>query len=150
MSMECMYRWTDLGSRSLALFQTAISVRTSCHMPHISQNKNVVQKPVEFKEQWLVKFGLEVSTRDFGTSKVTSVLCLFCKQWERDDGETDADGGMRKRKGTIQYFSSPWRSENFTNHLGKQHKVKWEVCQGHFVQHLCALVGCRWVRCSNG
>jgi hypothetical protein len=61
-------------------------------MPHISQNKNVVQKPVEFKEQWLVKFGLEVSTRDFGTSKVTSVLCLFCKQWERDDGETDADG----------------------------------------------------------
>ncbi|KAG7353887.1 hypothetical protein IV203_003242 [Nitzschia inconspicua] len=52
---------------------------------HYNDNSNnhwtvatMARKPVEFNESWIVKFGLEVSTRDVGTSKVTSVLCLFC------------------------------------------------------------------------
>jgi hypothetical protein len=92
----------------------------------------MARRPVELKEQWLVKLGLEVSTRDVGTSKVTSVLCLFCKHCGRDDGDDNADGGIRKRKRTTnkKYFTSPWRSDNFSNHLSKQHKTKWEIYQG--------------------
>lgn len=73
-----------------------------------------------------MKFGLEVSTRDVGTSKVTSVLCLFCKHCGRDDGNDGDDNccQTRKRKRTtnIKYFLSPWRSDNFSNHL-KNHLV---------------------------
>jgi hypothetical protein len=56
--------------------------------------KTLVLKPVELKEQWLVQFGLEVSTRDVGTSKVTSVLRLICKHSGRDEGDANADGGI--------------------------------------------------------
>ncbi|KAG7370273.1 hypothetical protein IV203_028019 [Nitzschia inconspicua] len=86
----------------------------------------MARKPVEFNESWIVKFGLEVSTRDVGTSKITSVLCLFCKHCGRDDGNDGDDNccQTRKRKRTtnIKYFLSPWRSDNFSNHL-KNHLV---------------------------
>jgi hypothetical protein len=62
----------------------------------------MVRRPVEFKKQWPVKFGLEVSTRDVGTSKVTSVL-LFCEHCGRDDGDDGADGGTRKAEKNNKY-----------------------------------------------
>ncbi|KAG7343599.1 hypothetical protein IV203_021544 [Nitzschia inconspicua] len=94
----------------------------------------MARKPVEFHESWIVKFGLEVSTRDVGTSKVTSVLCLFCKHCGRDDGNDGDDNccQTRKRKRTtnIKYFTSPWRSDNFTSHLKNQHMKTWDIYRG--------------------
>jgi len=41
-----------------------------------------------------------------------------------------AERGKRKRTTNIKYFTSPWRSDNFTNHLHNQHKAKWEIYRG--------------------
>ena len=81
-------------------------------------------KPSEYISDWTLKFGLEVSTRDLSTNEVTSALCLFCRQFGREDGDDDV---ARKRKRTMncKYFSYPWRSDNFTSHLKKQHLKKW-------------------------
>ncbi|KAG7357172.1 hypothetical protein IV203_001860 [Nitzschia inconspicua] len=72
--------------------------------------------------EWIVKYGLEVSTRDPSTSEVTTVLCSFCRSFGREDEDAE-----RKRKRTMnaKYFSYPWRSDNFSCHLKQQHPVKW-------------------------
>ena len=86
------------------------------------------RKAIQFNKSWIVKFGLEVSTRDVATSQVTSVLCLFCKHCGRDD--TDGDERKRKRTTNIKYYTSPWRSDHFNAHLRTQHRSKWELYQG--------------------
>ena len=86
------------------------------------------RKAIQFNKSWIVKFGLEVSTRDVATSQVTSVLCLFCKHCGRDD--TDGDERKRKRTTNIKYYTSPWRSDHFNAHLRTQHRLKWELYQG--------------------
>jgi phosphopantetheinyl transferase (holo-ACP synthase) len=90
------------------------------------------RKPVPFQQAWIVKFGLEISTRDIVSSKVTSVLCLFSKHCGRDYNDTDVDGKKRKRKRTnnIKYFTSPWRSDYFVTHLKNQHMSSWEIYKG--------------------
>ena len=41
-----------------------------------------------------------------------------------------AERGKRKRTTNIKYFTSPWRSDNVTNHPHNQHKAKWEIYRG--------------------
>jgi hypothetical protein len=90
------------------------------------------RKQVQFNQSWLVKFALEVATRDVDTNEVTSVMCLFCKHCGRDDDDTDANGVKRKRKRTtnIKYFTCPWRSDYFATHLKNQHMSKWDTYRG--------------------
>ena len=103
---------------SVPLFAAKTAANSNQPSVHHNDNNNnhpatatMVRTPVEFNQSWIVKFGLEVSTRDVGTSKVTSVLCLFCNHCGRDDGDDDDDddGQTRKRKRTtnIKYFTSP-------------------------------------------
>lgn len=82
----------------------------------------------KFQSNWILKFGLEVMTRDVTTNEVTSVMCLFCRQCGREDEEEVA----RKRKRTLnaKYFGTPWRSDNFSSHMKKNHPMKWkEYCE---------------------
>ncbi|KAG7357014.1 hypothetical protein IV203_001702 [Nitzschia inconspicua] len=53
-------------------------------------------KAKKFNLEWIVKYGLEVSTRDPSTSEVTTVVCSFCRSFGRED----EDAG-RKRKRTM-------------------------------------------------
>ncbi|KAG7338215.1 hypothetical protein IV203_031377 [Nitzschia inconspicua] len=80
-------------------------------------------KAKKFNLEWIVKYGLEVSTRDPSTSEVTTVVCSFCRSFGREDEHAE-----RKRKRTMnaKYFSYPWRSDNFSRHLKQQHPVKWD------------------------
>ena len=75
-------------------------------------------KAKKFSSEWTLKYGLEVSTRNPSTSEVTSMLCLFCRQFGRE--------GKRKRTTNLKYFSYPWRTDNFSCHLKQQHPVKWD------------------------
>ena len=79
-------------------------------------------KPKTFQSEWTLKYGLEVSTRDPSSSEVTSAICLFCRQFGREDEEMER---KRKRTTNLKYFSHPWRSDNFSSHLKQQHPVKW-------------------------
>jgi len=90
---------------------------------HHIHHAEITRQSQEFQSEWILKYGLEVSTRSPSTSEVSSVLCLFCRQFvgrEDDDNER-----KRKRTTNIKYFSSPWRSDNFNNHLKQQHPLKW-------------------------
>jgi hypothetical protein len=81
----------------------------------------------KFSSDWIVKYGLEVTTRDVSDGSVTSVLCLFCRTFNREDSNDES----RKRKMTAneKYFSYPWRADNFSTHLKKQHPSKWAEYQ---------------------
>jgi hypothetical protein len=86
-------------------------------------NKPRTSKAKTFQQEWILKYGLEVSTRDPSTSNVTSALCKFCSQFGRED--EDAEERKRKRTTNVKYFSYPWRSDNFSSHLKLQHTTKW-------------------------
>ncbi|KAG7363603.1 hypothetical protein IV203_026964 [Nitzschia inconspicua] len=79
-------------------------------------------KAKKFNLEWILKYGLEVSTRDPSTSEVTTVLCSFCRTFGREDEDSER---KRKRTKNAKYFSYPWRSDNFSRHLKQQHPVKW-------------------------
>ena len=83
-------------------------------------------KAAKFQLEWTIKFGLEVSTCNLATTEVSCLKCLFCCEFGRECDNTE-----RKRKLTTncKYFSSPWRSDNFTAHLNKQHPLKWSEYQ---------------------
>jgi hypothetical protein len=51
---------------------------------------------------------------------------MFCKHFGREDGADDNVARQRKRTTNEKYFCSPWRSDNFSSHLRKQHKSKWD------------------------
>ena len=102
--------------------QVIARMETVCQ-PQMPQSTTMSRKPIQFNKSWIVKFGLEVSTRDVATSQGTSVLCLFCKHHD----DTDADERKRKRTTTT---SSATRRRPFHRHLKTQHRSKWEIYQG--------------------
>ena len=84
-----------------------------------SQRKGKAKK---FSLEWILKYGLEVATRHPSTTEVTSVLCLFCRSFGREDEDAER---KRKRTTNLKYYSYPWRADNFSSHLKLQHPVKW-------------------------
>jgi len=84
-----------------------------------SQRKGKAKK---FNLEWILKYSLEISTRDPCTSEVTALLCSFCSMFSHEDEDIE-----RKQKRTMnaKYFSYPWRTNNFSYHLKQQHPVKW-------------------------
>jgi hypothetical protein len=57
--------------------QEATTLESNCHSC-LDHKAAMSRKPVPFQQAWIVKFGLEISTRDIVSSKVTSVLCFIC------------------------------------------------------------------------
>jgi hypothetical protein len=53
------------------------------------------------------------------------VLCLFCKNFGREDVAGDKNFRKRKQTTNEKYFCSPWRTDNFLSHHRKQHSAKW-------------------------
>lgn len=80
---------------------------------------STARSKAKFQTEWVLNYGVEVSTRCPSTSEVS----MFCRQFGRED-----EDGERKRKRTtnVKYFSYPWRSDNFTTHLKQQHPMKWK------------------------
>ena len=77
----------------------------------------------EFNKSHEIMFGLKIASKDPQTNKVTSVKCMFCIYFGKDNDLKD-----RKRKSTtkVKYFVYPsFRTDNYRSHL-KLHKYKWE------------------------
>ena len=81
----------------------------------------------KFSNDWILKFGLEVSSRNVVTGSLTSVLCLFCRHFGREDSK---DTHKQKLTNNEKYFTKqPWRSDNFQVHLRSMHPSKWNKYQ---------------------
>jgi hypothetical protein len=61
-------------------------------------------------------------------NKVVSVKCLFCEKYGKEEEDKGADAKGQKQKGTtnVKYFLKPWRSDNLSSHMRKQHKIRYE------------------------
>ena len=80
---------------------------------------------LKFHQDWEVKYAVQICTRDRPVSKdVTSVVCLLCTNFGRDNDNTP--DRKRKRTSNDKYHVAPWRSDNFVSHLRKQRATMWE------------------------
>jgi hypothetical protein len=76
------------------------------------------------QQDWEVKYGVQVCTRDPVSKEVSSVVCLLCTNFGHDSD--DALDRKQKRTSNDKYYAAPWRTDNFVSHLCKQHAPMWE------------------------
>ena len=77
----------------------------------------------EFNKSHEIMFGLKIASKDPQTNKVTSVKCMFCIYFGKDD---DLKDSKIKSTTKVKYFVYPsFRTDNYRSHL-KLHKYKWE------------------------
>ena len=74
---------------------------------------------VRFHQDWEVKYGVQICTRDPVSKEVSSVMCLMCVNFGRND--IDEAGRKRKQTANDNYFTHPWRTDKFVSHLCTQH-----------------------------
>ncbi|KAH6602697.1 hypothetical protein BASA61_000862 [Batrachochytrium salamandrivorans] len=81
---------------------------------------------VVFQETHCNEYGLKITSRDAASSKVTSVVCLFCTVFGRDSNV----GAKRKRTQKLRYWSTgSFRMDNYLSHMRSQHASKWSEYQ---------------------
>ena len=119
-----MHFWSNTSSDDVQTTERIAQTTITLHFtaPYTMAESQRKGKAKKFSLEWLLKYGLEISTRNPSTSEVTTVLCSFCRTFGREDEDI-----QRKRKKTMnaKYFSYPWRADNFSCHLKQQHPVKW-------------------------
>ena len=54
---------------------------------------------------------------------------MFCQSFGCEYGETERDDQKWKRTTNAKYYTTPWRTDNFSSHLKKQHASLWEEYQ---------------------
>ena len=85
-----------------------------------------MSRQTPFQISHLLEFGLKISRRELGTSKIVSVMCLFCTHFKRE-ARSDA---KRRRTDNIHYYKGPpFRPENYRDHNNQQHAIQWELYQ---------------------
>ncbi|KAH6577853.1 hypothetical protein BASA60_003858 [Batrachochytrium salamandrivorans] len=81
---------------------------------------------VVFQETHCNEYGLKITSRDAASSKVTSVVCLFCTVFGRDSNV----GAKRKQTQKLKYWSTgSFRMDNYLSHMRSQHASKWSEYQ---------------------
>ena len=70
-----------------------------------------------------LEYGLLISQRDAGTSKVVSVSCRFCIAFGRECKV----GPKRNTTSNLKTFGPVFRPENYRIHLNSEHSTKWEA-----------------------
>lgn len=58
---------------------------------------------------------------------MTSVLCLFCRTFYRE--EINEESRKRKITANEKYFSARWHADNFSSHLKNKNPTKWAEYQ---------------------
>ena len=79
---------------------------------------------LKFHQDLEVMYAVKICTGDPVSKDVTSVVCLLCTNFGRDNDDTP--DRKRKRALNDKYYVAPWRSDNFVSHLCKQHATMWE------------------------
>jgi hypothetical protein len=77
----------------------------------------------QFRNEWLLKYGLAITTRDPKTSDILSIKCKFC-ELGKDSSENENDR-KRKRTERVKYYQKPWRKDNIERHLKEQHSKRY-------------------------
>ncbi|KAG3035039.1 hypothetical protein PC128_g232 [Phytophthora cactorum] len=88
-----------------------------------------VKRLVPFLEAHEYMYGVRVVERDPVSREVTSVLCMFCAAFGRED---DPLPSLRRRARTQKpkYWGGPtFRTDNYKSHFKKQHPIRWEQYQ---------------------
>jgi hypothetical protein len=100
--------------------------------PQAKGKKTNKSRGKAFRVEHLRTFGLKLTQRESETGKIASAACRFCFHFGRepraDASEAAAVGktGKYKTKATIvKQFSTPWRTDAFTQHLKLAHNKKW-------------------------
>lgn len=73
----------------------------------------------DFNSAWASTFGVSISSRDPRTSRISTVTCRFCTTFGRENS----------RLKTAQIFKPPYRTDNFRQHLRRQHSDRWATYQ---------------------
>lgn len=91
----------------------------------MSQKKKKDPKSfLKFQEKHLQQFGLKVTARDAGTSRVSSVCCRFCIVFGREEKV----GSKCKQTANVKYYSH-FRTDHYGKHLIEAHPKKWAEYQ---------------------
>lgn len=81
----------------------------------------------EFNEKHVNEYGLKITARDANTKRVSSVACLFCIAFGREDSATDR---QRKKTSNTKYWDeNSFRSDYYLAHMKSQHPLKWNEYQ---------------------
>jgi hypothetical protein len=80
----------------------------------------------KYQHSWTEKFGLRIGSRDSKMGEIMSVCCMFCEFGGKEIDPRD-EGIKRKATERIKYFGPPWRSDNFSSHLSRNHPHRYNV-----------------------
>ncbi|POM80883.1 Hypothetical protein PHPALM_1226 [Phytophthora palmivora] len=84
---------------------------------------------VPFLEAHECLYGVRVVERDPVSHEATSVLCMFCAAFGRED-DPRASSRQRARTQKPKYWNGPtFRTDNYKSHLTMQHPVRWNQYQ---------------------
>ncbi|POM81036.1 Deoxyribose-phosphate aldolase [Phytophthora palmivora] len=84
---------------------------------------------VPFLEAHEGLYGVRVVERDPVSHEATSVLCMFCAAFGRED-DPRASSRQRARTQKPKYWNGPtFRTDNYKSHLTMQHPVRWNQYQ---------------------
>ena len=84
-----------------------------------------------FLKKHALQYGVRPCERSTGNNgRVISAECLFCIHFCREQ----KPGSKRARTANIKYYTSPFRADNYTQHLKTQHSERWQEYQGLSVE----------------
>ena len=81
------------------------------------------KRDYRFNIKHLITYGLVISQRCSKMENVIGVACNLCIFFEKQQNEDSEI--VRKRSKTNKYFTHPFRTENYLQHLKLIHKNKW-------------------------
>ncbi|OWZ18685.1 hypothetical protein PHMEG_0007182 [Phytophthora megakarya] len=94
-----------------------------------SPTRKRAKRIVPFLDAHEYLYGVRVVERDPASHEVTSVLCMFCAAFGRED-DPCASSRRRARTQKTKYWSGPtFRTDNYKSHLTMQHPVRWREYQ---------------------
>lgn len=87
---------------------------------------NSSKHATQFKEKHILEFGLKITARNPNNSTITTVACLFCITF----GKEQKDSAARKQTVNVKYWKEgTFRSDYYSSHLVTQHPQKWAEYQ---------------------
>ncbi|KAG7399770.1 hypothetical protein PHYBOEH_007933 [Phytophthora boehmeriae] len=94
-----------------------------------SPAKQRPKRVARFLEAHEVIYGVRALERCPETSAVTSVACLFCAAFGRED-DPHPDQRKRARTRKYKYWGGPcFRTDNYKSHMVQQHPQRWSEYQ---------------------
>ncbi|GMF65470.1 unnamed protein product [Phytophthora lilii] len=109
------------GGHFLPIYDARLATTTYSHIEPLNMAPAPTKAPQPFREQHTLRYGVSVVGRDEDTGAVTSVVCLFCRHFGREE----RPGMKRKPTNNFKYFRRPFRTDLYIQHHLTQHPMQW-------------------------